>query len=108
MIDLPSQVAAYVDAANHQDTAAIAASFTPDGTVRDEGAVHRGTAAIAAWAREVAQRYRFTIEPRSATQADGRYRLHATVHGNFPGSPTAMAFAFVLEPGGIGALEIAA
>jgi ketosteroid isomerase-like protein len=108
MTSLPTPIAAYVDASNDQDGARVAACFLPDATVRDEGAVRRGTAEIAAWARESAERYGATMEPQSLDAADGQCRLHATVRGNFPGSPVTLRFAFELAADRIRSLEIGA
>ena len=108
MIQLPSQVAAYVEAANAQDAARVAACFSTDASVHDEGTTRRGTAEIRAWAQDTAQRYAFNIEPVSIVAVDGEHRLTATVRGNFPGSPAVLHFAFVLNATGIAALEIGA
>lgn len=108
MIQLPSQVAAYIDAANANDAERVAACFTTDGRVHDEGATRRGAAEIRAWVQETADRYQSVIEPDSIVETDGQHRLKATVRGNFPGSPAVLHFAFVLQPAGIASLEIAA
>jgi ketosteroid isomerase-like protein len=108
MTRLPAPIAAYVDAANARDAARVAACFLPDGTVHDEGALRRGTAEIAAWAHETAERYGATITPQGIVEADGGCRLKATVSGDFPGSPATLAFAFVLVSDRIRSLEIGA
>lgn len=108
MIQLPDTIAAYVRAANDQDAARIAGCFVPDGTVHDEGKLHRGSEEIAAWARETAARYQSTIAPVAIDGAAGHCKLTATVSGNFPGSPATLAFHFDLRAGGIAALEISA
>ncbi|MBB3221213.1 nuclear transport factor 2 family protein [Pseudoduganella umbonata] len=108
MIQLPDTVAAYVRAANDQDAARIAGCIVPDGTVRDEGKLHHGSEAIAAWARETATRYQSTIAPVAIDEAAGQCTLTATVSGNFPGSPATLAFHFNLRADGIAALEISA
>lgn len=108
MIHLPFPVAAYVEATNHQDAARVAACFTREGTVRDEGTVRRGGADIAAWVRETSTRYQFRIEPVGVMETDGHCRLEARVSGNFPGSPATLQFHFALQPEGIASLEISA
>lgn len=108
MVHLPSPVAAYVEAANDQDAARVAACFTREGTVHDEGTVRRGGADIAAWVRETSTRYQSHIAPASVTEANGRCQLTATVSGNFPGSPAVLQFHFALQPEGIASLEISA
>ena len=108
MIKLPPAIAAYVGAANNQDAERVAACFTPDGTVRDEGTSRRGAGDIAAWARGTATRYQSAIAPVAIEEADGRCRLTATVSGNFPGSPATLAFHFTLRSDRIASLEITA
>lgn len=108
MTSLPSPIAAYVEASNAQDGDRVAACFDIDATVHDEGAVRRGTAEIAAWARESAERYGAIMEPQSLDEADGQYSLQATVRGNFPGSPVTLRFAFELASDRIRSLEIGA
>lgn len=106
MIPLPSQIAAYIEASNNQDPAGVARCFVADAIVDDDGTVKRGNAEIAAWAQHSVERYRATIDPRSIVDIDGLRVLHASVSGNFPGSPTMLEFRFALQPDGIGALEV--
>lgn len=108
MIDLPLPVAAYVEAANSHDPARIAACFDNGAVVRDEGQQHRGSEAIAAWAAATGTRYRPVIAPLAVAHEDGCWRMRASVHGAFPGSPVTLEFSFTLAPHGISALEIAA
>jgi hypothetical protein len=108
MIKLPTPIAAYVEAANAQDAARVAACLAPDATVHDEGEILRGTAVIEEWARETADRYRAVIAPVGIVEADGKSRLTATVSGDFPGSPATLAFHFVLRAEGIASLEVTA
>lgn len=105
---LPAPIAAYVEAANAQDAQRAARCFTADASVRDDGAVLHGTAAIADWMRESGERYQSTIAPLAVTEADGKCTLAATVSGNFPGSPATLHFHFVLAPAGIASLEVTA
>ena len=107
MTPLPAPIAAYIDAANAQDPARVAAAFGEDGTVHDEGHLQRGRAAIEAWARESGARYRSVIEPAGLASSEDRHSVRATVRGNFPGSPATLHFHFQLAPDGIASLEIA-
>lgn len=106
MMQLPSQVSAYIEATNAQDAGGVARCFAPDGTVRDEGKVHRGTAEIEAWAHETGQRYQATMAPRRVTGTGAECVVEAAVEGNFPGSPTTLRFSFALREEGIAALEV--
>jgi ketosteroid isomerase-like protein len=107
MTPLPAPVAAYLDAANRLDSAAVAQCFTADAVVGDEGERYHGPEAIAAWASATIARYRPHAEPRALDGADGRYRLTALVAGDFPGSPVILAYRFTLNGERIAALEIA-
>ena len=106
MTPLPSPIAAYLDASNRFDAAAIAQCFTPDAVVRDEGEQYTGPKAIGAWAADAIARYRAHAEPRALDGADGRYRLTALVTGDFPGSPATLAFRFALQGDRIAGLEV--
>lgn len=106
MNKLPQAIAAYVGAANAQESERLAACFHADATVFDEGHVRRGREEIEAWARETGERYRATIQPTALEETDGRHRLRATVRGNFPGSPISLYFDFLLHSGNIQSLEI--
>lgn len=106
MLTLPSPIAAYVDAANAQAPEQVAASFEIEATVHDERRIHHGRREIAAWAAESGERYRSTIEPRAIDSVDGQHLMHATVRGDFPGSPATLVFRFTLGDQAIAALEI--
>lgn len=106
MNKLPQAIASYIDAANAQAPQRVGACFTADATVADEGILLRGRDEIEAWARETGMRYQSIIEPVDLEEADGRHRLHTSVRGNFPGSPIALHFNFLLASGQIAALEI--
>jgi hypothetical protein len=105
---LPQSVAAYFAGSNAHAPEAVAGAFVPDGIVRDEGHVHEGREAIAAWAKAAAARYRMEIAPLALSEAGGEAAVRASVAGDFPGSPIALTFRFVLAETGIRSLEIGA
>lgn len=107
MNNLPPPVASYVAASNARDAQGVAAAFLPDGAVHDEGHLHRGQSAIAAWALDAARKYDATMASRRLEPTDDGCTLHAEVSGNFPGSPVTLAFRFALRGDAIAALEIA-
>jgi ketosteroid isomerase-like protein len=106
MNKLPHAIASYIDAANAGDGKRLAAGFTPDASVFDEGHVRRGREEIAAWAGDTAKRYQSVIDPVALTEAGDEVQLRATVRGNFPGSPITLRFHFQLQSGHIQSLEI--
>jgi L-serine deaminase len=106
---LPPIVAAYFVADNRHDAAAVAACFTPEGMVTDEGHDYRGHAAISGWKRATTEKYAVTTAPLSlAENAAGGCTVRARVSGSFPGSPLDIDFAFSFERDQIASLRITA
>ena len=105
-IALPAPIDVYfsADAADHQ---ARANCFAPDAVVRDEGRVHTGVPAIAAWMANASRTYSFTSTPVACESRGGRTVVRSRVAGNFPGSPVDLRYAFVIQGGKIASLEIA-
>ncbi len=103
---LAGPIARYLQAANAQDVNAVAACFTSDAVVRDEDRERRGTAEVRAWADEVSQKYRPTVEPLSVTE-QGATIVVGRVSGAFPGSPLELRYVFTLKGEKIVRLEIA-
>ena len=103
---VPDAVRDYLAASVSNDPAAIAACFTADGEVQDEKRTHVGPAAIRAWAKEVREKYRFTLEVRDVAGKDDDIAVIAEVTGTFPGSPIVLRYAFHLTDGKIARLRI--
>jgi hypothetical protein len=108
MMMLPNTVQQYLQAANAHDAVAVAACFSEQGTVRDEGRTHQGHAAIRAWHSKTSADYAVT-----ATALAWKPHAHggvvtAQVAGNFPGSPLALSFNFTFGAHAIDQLEITA
>ncbi|MDQ0301972.1 nuclear transport factor 2 family protein [Ancylobacter polymorphus] len=105
-VELPPAIAAYFRA-DRDEPAAVARCFTPEGVVKDEGRLHRGPEAIAAWKRQASAAYEYTSEPISVEPDGERLIVTAHVVGNFPGSPVTLRYGFTLEGAHIALLEIA-
>lgn len=105
-IELPGAIARYFDADRTGDVAAVAACFTADGVVRDEGHAYIGRDAIRAWKTRSVETYRYTVEP-VAIAGEGAHRV-VTGHlaGDFPGSPVDLRYLFTCTDDAISALEI--
>lgn len=107
-VHLPPPIAAYIAAENAHLPEAVAACFTEDATVRDEGKTVTGSAAIRDWKRATSEKYSPTITAVSARQEAESCTVAAQVSGNFPGSPLDMTFTFTLAGSRISALAIMA
>lgn len=103
---LPAPIAAYF-AADRQGPAAVAACFTPQGIVTDEGRSHRGRAAIQAWKQGASVQYQYEVRPLDIADEDGAQVVRARVTGTFPGSPVDLRYRFRLQRGLVAALEVA-
>ena len=105
-INLPAVVAAYFQAENAHDAAAVAQCFSANGEVRDEHHVHRGHAAIGAWKRASSDKYAAMVAPLACSETAQACVVKGEVSGNFPGSPVLLDFAFQLDADKISVLEI--
>jgi ketosteroid isomerase-like protein len=105
---LPSSIAQYFAAANAHDSAGIAAAFTHDAVVFDEGREHRGTAAIQKWSNEANEKYQPKADVTNVADAEGKTTVTAQVSGTFPGSPLQIRYSFTLSGDKIAALKIEA
>jgi ketosteroid isomerase-like protein len=103
---LRAPLGAYFAAHNAQDADRVAACFSEDAVVRDEGHDNRGRAAVRAWASETSRRYHHTAEVLAVEDAPDRTVVTARVTGNFPGSPAELRYRFQLDGDAIRALEI--
>lgn len=104
---LPTMIAEYFAAANTDGAAdRVAACFTEEAVVRDEGGTYRGREAIRGWAAEVRRKYRFHAAAVSVEERPDRIVVTAHLTGNFPGSPIDVPYRFSLTGPKIAALDI--
>lgn len=104
-MDLPAPIAAYFRA-DRDDGQAVAACFTEDATVIDEGRTHVGRAAIRDWKTAASRKFTYTAEPFQITEQDGDMIVTAHLVGDFPGSPLDLRFFFAISGDKIASLEI--
>ena len=104
--EIPEIIQRYFESETAANLEALAACFTPQATVLDEGRTYRGRAEIRQWMAEAKAKYQHSVTPLEAQARDGRTVVSATVAGNFAGSPVTLAHAFRLRGGRIAALEI--
>jgi len=103
----PEIITRYLEAADAKDPQAVAACFTPDGTVVDEGETYTGRAEIAAWRTALLGKYTFTSSlTGSESVSDEEYRVHVHVVGDFPGGVADLTYRFTVRDELISALLI--
>src|SRR5260370_36592511 len=89
------------------DADAIAACFTEEGEVKDEGEARQGHAAIREWWAGPANAFQYTVEVRgSQGQGDNRYIVFTRLTGEFPGGTADLANRFPLRDGLLATLQI--
>ena len=97
---------AYFSAEDAADTDVLERCFAPDAVVRDEGQVMRGLDAIKAWKLAAQAKYRYRVEPLSASHEGATATVRARLTGSFPGSPVELTYTFGLVGDKIASLEI--
>ena len=105
-IHLPPPIDLYLRIESSGNVEALSECFAADATVRDEGHIYEGLAAIREWKAGTKKKYNHTVAPLAVAQRDGKTVLEAKLTGNFPGSPVTLEFSFVLEDEKIVSLEI--
>ncbi len=104
--DLPEAAAAFFAAANTGDATPLLPYLVPEAIAQDEGHVHRGAQAIAAWLQKAQSTTPYRAEPLSIAVEDGHVRVLARIVGDFPQSPIELQHDFHLVDGRIVALAI--
>src|SRR4051812_3781504 len=107
---LPEPIRRYMELAtapNASDAEAIAACFTEDGEVKDEGATRQGRAAIGEWWAGPANAFEYTVEMQSTQAQDDGIVVFTKLTGDFPGGTADLANRFTLRDNLIATLEIA-
>jgi ketosteroid isomerase-like protein len=105
-VKLPTIIAEYFAAANSGDADRVAACFTNDAVVHDEGRNIRGLTAVRAWAEETRRKYKYRAEVVRVEETAGRIIVTAHLTGDFPGSPIDLRYRFKLVGSKIIALEV--
>lgn len=104
-ITLPPPVASYF-AADRANPVAVAACFTHDAIVKDEGRTHRGTSEIMAWKADTANKYTYTSPPVAIAEEDGKTVVTCHHVGDFPGGEVDLRHIFGIEGDKIAYLHI--
>jgi uncharacterized protein (TIGR02246 family) len=103
----PDVVTRYLAAAEAEDPIALAACFTPDGTVLDEGHTYTGRDEIITWRNTIATQWTYTTQLiGSQAIAPDDYRITVHLEGDFPGGVVDLNYRFQLRDELIAALSI--
>ena len=105
-LKLPGPLSDYFAAANALDPGRVAACFTADAVVHDEGRDLRGRDAIRAWAEETSRKHHHRTDASAVEETADRTVVTARVAGDFPGSPIDLRYRFRLAGRQIDGLEI--
>jgi ketosteroid isomerase-like protein len=100
---MPEIIDRYLQLATSDDYAGMAACFTDDAVVTDEGHTYHGRDEIRAWREKLAAAFDYTVR---VLRTEGEYRVTAQVAGDFPGSPVELTYDFRLRDGLIAELVI--
>lgn len=89
----PAAIGCFMDAAAQRDYDALAACFTEDATVSDEGQTHRGRSQIRRWQKDTRAKWIYTVtivggEPRARTNIWWPSTSRATSRAAEPTSTT--------------------
>jgi ketosteroid isomerase-like protein len=107
-LDLPSPIAAYVDANARLDTDGMLNPFAPDAVLLDNGAAFRGQAEIRRLIETAVVPVKAIFMPDALRHENGQVVVEGPAHGDFKGSPIRFTYRFTLENDAIKALEITA
>ena len=107
MSDSPEIISVYHAAADAQDGEAMAACFTPDGYVVDEGNTYRGHDEIVAWRKVTASKWTYTSTVTGRESSSDRERLvFVHLEGDFPCGTADVTYRFTIDGDKIAALTI--
>lgn len=81
-------------ASNRHDPSAVAACFTVDATVEDDGTTYTGHTGIGQWVNDYHLRFGLAFEPNRAEVIAEGLLLNGEVSGAFPGSPLTFDYVF--------------
>jgi hypothetical protein len=103
----PEVISRYLRSADDGDFAALAACFTPNGYVIDEGVKRQGHDGIIAWREEIAAKWTFrTTVLRGEPHGDRNFLVMTRIEGDFPGGAADLTYNFELDGNSIAALSI--
>lgn len=105
-IPLPQPIAAYYHASDVYDGDLLAACFTEDAALVDEGKEYHGPGAVSGHILKANRDARVMTDITNCIEKKGEIVVTATISGDFDGSPIPLDFHFTLNNGKIKALNI--
>jgi uncharacterized protein (TIGR02246 family) len=107
MTATPDVIRRYLRAADEQDFQALAACFTEDGSVVDEGKTYVGRDAIRRWREGTVAQWTYTTTVTGTEQVGGaRYEVAIHLVGDFPGGEVDLTQTFTVRDALIAQLVI--
>jgi hypothetical protein len=104
----PDVITRYLRAADERNAQALAACFTVDGTVTDEGATYVGHDEIVGWREGALSKWKYTTDVvRTESVGEHEHLVSVHIEGDFPGGVADLTYRFITEAGLISALGIA-
>ncbi|RZJ06175.1 MAG: nuclear transport factor 2 family protein [Brevundimonas sp.] len=107
-LELPTPIAAYVDANTRLDVDGMMKPFTADAVVLDDGGRFEGHVAIRGMLQHSVDVYKAVFTPDALRHENGQVVIEGPAHGDFKGSPVRFTYRFELDGDSIKALEITA
>ncbi|AJR26157.1 MULTISPECIES: nuclear transport factor 2 family protein [unclassified Sphingobium] len=104
-IDLPTPIAAFVEANARLDLDGLMKPFLRDAVFIDNGKRFEGQAAIRQLFEEEVIPVKAIFEPDTVREEGGDVIVEGPAHGDFPGSPLRFTYRFTLAHGAIRTLE---
>jgi ketosteroid isomerase-like protein len=107
-LELPSPIAAYIDANTRLDVEGMMKPFAANAVVLDDGRRFEGQVAIRGMLQHSMDVYKAVFAPDALRHEDGQVVLEGPAHGDFKGSPIRFTYRFDLDGDSIKVLEITA
>jgi len=103
---IAKSISDYFVASNARKADGVAACFTPEAVVIDEGHERKGIPEILKWKAWAEEKFQPVYEVLGDAEVNGKTVVTCKVSGTFPGSPVDLRFAFTLDDGKIARLEV--
>lgn len=107
-LELPSPIAAFVEANAQLDADGMLKPFAADAVAHDMGESHQGHTELRKWFEEEVIAVKAIFTPDTVRDEDGQVVVEGPAHGDFRGSPIRFTYRFALENDAIKSVDITA